>query len=130
MKYIGKRQLTTTQARDLVCKGFRVILKELTAEDWDVYEIYVDTFNQPKAKKDPMQLYNIHKRSLPAELDQPVFLGVIKSEADYLTNNILKTKTIEKNGEVKIIYYDIIATNATREEMDIYYNEPMEVNVL
>ena len=44
--------------------------------------------------------------------------------------NLLKTKVVDKNGEQTVIYYDIVATDATREEKDVYYNEPLEIGSL
>ena len=71
MRYVGKRNLTSTQAAQLMCKGFKVILTDLTSETWDTYHIFVES--EKDRKEDLTRLYNVHKRSLPIGIDERVF---------------------------------------------------------
>ena len=67
----------------------------------------------------PMELYNIHKRSLPVGTDVPVFFNVTKDVAKTLLSKFLLTK-IKPDGTV--IYYDLIPIYGTKEEKNVYWN--------
>lgn len=77
--------------------------------------------------------FNIHKRSLPPEIDKIVVFGVTKEEAEWLLNHnsknlipLLKSKLYQDDSrETKtLIYYDVIPVGATAREKSIYYNAP------
>lgn len=67
------------------------------------------------------QLYNVHKRSLPVELDKPVAFNLREDEAKRLVR-LKKPYMIENT----VIYFDRVVTNGSREEMSVYYN-PKEI---
>lgn len=75
---------------------------------------------KPKSKK-----YNIHKRSLPAGVDIPIFFGVTKNESELLISQFLKSKVLvdEQKDKTSVLYYDVIATDAPVEEYNIFFND-------
>lgn len=77
--------------------------------------------------------YNIHKRSLPAfpRLDKIVIFDVTKEEADWwLEHRLQPVVYLEEPTEAKrLIYYDIIPTDATEEERSIYYHDKKTTEV-
>jgi len=77
---------------------------------------------EPRERKEiPLQegpLFNLHKRSLPTGIDKIVEMGLTKREA--IEALLGRCKTSIKNDI--LIYHDIIAQNASDEEMSIYFN--------
>ncbi len=70
------------------------------------------------------KLYNIHKRSLPAEVDKIVIMGVTLTEAQGEIYRLVKKeqKQRAKNPEGPIFYFDVVPMEATNKELDIFYN--------
>lgn len=88
----------------------------------------VEELEKPKEVKEiPLQegpLFNLYKRSLPPGIDKIVEMGLTRAEA--IEALFGRHKTVEKDigGSTMLIYYDIIAQNASDAEMNIYYNPP------
>lgn len=68
--------------------------------------------------------YNVHKRSLPAGIDNIVVLNVTKLEAEWWIENKLKAKVYHNNAEdtKTIVYYDVVPVDASPKERSIYFN--------
>jgi hypothetical protein len=72
----------------------------------------------------PRVMYNIHKRSLPVGIDQPIMFGLTKEDADWMLAKRLHTKICEDlEGISKIVYYDIVKDNG---ELSGIYDNPAE----
>lgn len=63
-----------------------------------------------------VELFNIHKRSLPVGVDKPVFYNVTREAAKKLFDVVLKTKMIDS----VIYYYDLIPIGTIR---DVFWND-------
>ncbi len=71
-------------------------------------------------------LYNIHKRSLPPGIDKVVGIGFTKLQAVYALQNLFKAHVdLKESG--RWTYYDIVAQDATQDEMSIYFNPKSKV---
>lgn len=65
-----------------------------------------------------VERFNIHKRSLPIEIDKLVLFNVTKDEALWW----VKHKLQNKKEDDRVIYFDIIPVNATAKQKSIFYN--------
>lgn len=87
-------------------------------------------------KKEPSKLklrrYNIHKRSLPIGIDDVVFYGVSKIEAEWLVTSFLKAKMYQDDARDSktLMYYDILPVEATPKEHSIYFNEGSALKII
>jgi hypothetical protein len=72
----------------------------------------------------PQRLFNIHKRSLPVGIDQILFVGLLRKEAEETIRRFLKTKIYfdEVKESKTIIYFDIVPQDASPKERSIFYN--------
>lgn len=66
--------------------------------------------------------HNIHKRSLPVKIDQPIMWGLTEKEAQFILSKILKTKMTENADEKYITYYDMVREDGIRSS--VYDNPP------
>jgi len=74
--------------------------------------------------KRPSKLFNIHKRSLPIGIDKVVIIGLTKDEAEKQINQVLKTKVYcdYADDTRTVIYYDMVAQDATPKEKSVFFN--------
>jgi hypothetical protein len=72
----------------------------------------------------PVRLFNIHKRSLPVGIDQIIFVGLTRKDAEETVTHFLKTKIYFDNEKESktLIYYDIVPQDATPKERSLFYN--------
>lgn len=68
-----------------------------------------------------VELYNIHKRSLPVGVDRIVAFNLSREEANSWID-IFKTKTLHEKGDKTIIYFDIVKSDVPPMERSVYYN--------
>lgn len=65
-------------------------------------------------------LFNVHKRTLPVDVDVIVEFGLTESEAKMSLFN--RNKTRVRNDDV-LVYYDIVAQDADDKLKSVYYND-------
>jgi hypothetical protein len=72
----------------------------------------------------PLRLFNIHKRSLPVGVDQIIFVGLTRKDAEETVRRFLKPKVYfdEVKESKTLIYYDVVPQDATPVERSIFYN--------
>ncbi len=74
-----------------------------------------------------VKLYNVHRRTLPVGEDRVVAIGFTKEDAKWFVTKRLKAKEKFINNDdgskgSKLVYYDIVAQDATSSERSVYFN--------
>ncbi len=70
-------------------------------------------------------LYNIHKRTLPVKIDQPVAFGLSLPEAERMLARLTQEQRyMEMGNRNNFVYFDIVPQDATEAEKSVYYNHP------
>ena len=66
-----------------------------------------------KKRKPIVILYNVHKRSLPPEINKCILYNLTEEEANWWISTKLKPKLVEyiEDGPRKVIYYDKVRTD-------------------
>lgn len=99
---------------------FKARIKKLDEADLPKKQIEPKTNEVPKH----LRLYNIHKRSLPVGIDKIVVFNITKQDAEWWIETKLKTRCYENGADDSktLIYYDVIPTDATPKEKNVFYN--------
>lgn len=100
-------------------------LNELKARISEINKkIEMDSFLQKSVEVTDRTLFNIHKRSLPVNIDKVVMFNLEKEEAEKMLENRFKTKVIrQEDDDLKtVIYYDLVPAQASKVEKSIFYN--------
>lgn len=106
-------------------RNFQAELKARMSQiDKEYAEPMIKVIGERMPVKAPPRLYNIYKRSLPPGIDKAVVIGVVKTEAEFWCEFVLKPKSYNNDSDdtKTLIYYDMLPQDATPQERNIYYN--------